>query len=191
MQGLHYELTFTSWVTYYDKLDDVIMDEIEFEELWNMHPPENNKIMMFGKLVTVRRFEQTYGKSYKFAGVDHPALPFPPIIQRYIDYLNSNGFNMNMALVNWYQDENDYISFHSDDERQIVNNTPIACFSFGATRRFQLKSIATKEITNTINLNNNSLIIMGGDCQKTHKHGIPKEKHKLGRRISITLRQFY
>ena len=30
---------------------------------------------------------------------------------------------------------------------------------------------------------------MGGTCQKTHLHSIPKRKNKT-RRISITLRQF-
>jgi alkylated DNA repair dioxygenase AlkB len=191
MEGIYYELTPESWVTYYNEIPfDMKMSSEQFEELWNLHPKDHDSIMMFGKLIPVKRYNQSYGLPYKFAGIDHPALPFPPIVKRYIDYLNENGFYFNSALVNWYSDGEDYIGFHSDDTRQLVKDSPIACFSFGETKKFQLKSIADNKITNNIMLNNNSLIIMGGLCQKTHKHSIAKGKSILGRRISITLRQF-
>lgn len=34
------------------------------------------------------------------------------------------------------------------------------------------------------------LIVMGGDCQKTHKHEVPKTSQLVGRRINATFRTF-
>ena len=34
------------------------------------------------------------------------------------------------------------------------------------------------------------LIVMGGDCQKTHKHEVPKTRQLVGRRINATFRTF-
>lgn len=34
------------------------------------------------------------------------------------------------------------------------------------------------------------LVVMGGDCQKTHKHEVPKTNQLVGRRINATFRTF-
>lgn len=34
------------------------------------------------------------------------------------------------------------------------------------------------------------LVVMGGDCQKTHKHEVPKTSQLVGRRINATFRTF-
>lgn len=99
-----------------------------------------------------------------------------------------------MCLVNWYRDGNDYIGFHSDDEKQIIDGTPIYSISIGAKRKFILKkrnNINDDCLDNyELDLENGSLVIMCGFCQKTHQHSVPKSKKDIGMRINFTFRAF-
>ena len=53
-----------------------------------------------------------------------------------------------MLLINWYMNGDDYISMHSDDEKQLVNNSPIVSISLGDTRTFILQNNETREKKN-------------------------------------------
>ena len=107
----------------------------------------------------------------------------------------------NMCLINFYRDGNDYIGFHADDEKQLVPNAPIYSISLGAIRKFRLKMksnmLNDNYATGTcgeddieFNLTSGSLIVMGGMCQKTHKHCVPKQKKVTEMRINLTFRAF-
>ena len=188
----------TSYIEYF-KLTENKCDNNKFELLWNLHPKEYHIIKIYNKIIKTPRWQQSYGLSYKFSGTINEAQEIPEIIQEYIDYANMleqkkadfDGNLFNMALVNWYLDGSHYISYHSDDESQLITNSSIYCFSFGQEREFLIKSNKYKNVTKIL-LENNSLVIMGGTCQKTHKHSIPKRTKKKcnQRRISITLRKF-
>lgn len=199
---------FKSWYRTF-KYDSSPADENEVDRLWALHPEEHAKIMMYGKLVPVPRWQQTYGtQSYKFSGVENAAIPIPPELQVYMDYANTTckpyfkhftTKSFNMAFLNWYNDGNHYIGAHSDDERQIVKNKNgealIFSISFGATREFVFEP-REKDIDYEISLDLShcSALLMGGLCQKTHKHTVPKIKGKkattVGRRINMTFRMF-
>ena len=180
-----------SWIDYY-------------QDAWNLQPAWWDELMALrpvgkrGVLFNnpVPRDLQTYGHSYKFSGKNHDALPIPPILQKFIDRATLiTGVHFNMALVNWYMDENDSISPHSDDEKEIAldsdgNTWPVACFSFGQERKFVMKSKQKGSRSVSFSLAPNSLVVMGGACQKTHKHSIPKSKVHCGVRISVTMRVF-
>jgi alkylated DNA repair dioxygenase AlkB len=103
----------------------------------------------------------------------------------------------NQCLVNWYEASH-YIAAHSDDERQLVDGAPIFSLSWGMCRRFKLtsrdksKSSSVKSLC--IDLDDGDLLVMGGTCQKTHKHEVPpipkKEQAISGSRINFTCRCF-
>lgn len=93
----------------------------------------------------------------------------------------------NFMLFAKYRDENDSISFHSDDEKFLGSNPTIASITVGSSRPFLLKNKHTKEIQQ-FNLNHGDLFIMQGNCQKDYLHSVPKQKQKLLPRISITFR---
>ena len=182
-----YNLTKKTWVKYYTH----IPIEINFEELWNIHPKNKAKVIIYGKEMKTPRWQQSYGRSYKFSGTVNESLKIPKIIEQYIDWANKNDKSegkFNMALVNWYENGEHYIGYHSDDEKQLIPNSPIYCFSFGVERDFILKNKKTND-KKIITLENKSLIIMGGTCQKTHKHSLPIRKKIKKKRISITLRK--
>ena len=183
-----------SWIKYFPFLPETLsLNEEQFEELWNLHPKEKGIVKIMGKEIETPRWQQAYGQSYAFSGTVNKALPFHPIILKYVNWANEQTKNekeeFNMALLNWYENGDHYIGHHSDDEKQLIQKSPIYCFSFGASRDFVLKNKITKENTK-VELENNSLIIMGGTCQKTHTHTLPKRKKVNEKRISITLRKF-
>ena len=95
----------------------------------------------------------------------------------------------NSGLINWYQPEH-YIGQHADDESNCVKNSNIASVSWGCTRRFRLTSKTHHSIT--LDLKDGDLVIMGGTCQKTHKHEIMKLRKKdiHKNRINFTFRSF-
>lgn len=185
---------FRSWYAYCILPDEIKLSQEEFEQLWDEQPKDPSTIILFGKTIEIPRKQQSYGIPYTFSGKVHTAKPCTPLIQKYIDYANTidnSPQQFNMAFLNWYANGESYIGFHSDDEPQIIKNSPIYCFSFGATRDFRFKDKNTGETILTVPLENNSLIVMGGDCQSTHKHSILKRLKVTSPRISITLRKFY
>lgn len=119
----------------------------------------------------------------------------------------------NGVLVNWYADGSHYIGAHSDDETQLAEGAPIFSVTWGATRKFRLlprkpsarkqqqqrttaatggfstAAAATSEKL-TLEVEDGDLIVMGGRCQKTHKHEVPKTSQLVGRRINATFRTF-
>lgn len=146
---------------------------------------------MFGKQVTIPRLVQSYGNSYAFGSKKYESAPVPEVLSDFLSYANTLGYGtFNQVLVNWYMSGSDSISMHSDDEKEIVRDSPIISLSLGATRTFAMRS-KDKKTTFNIKLNSGNLIVMGGKFQSELQHGIPKEKHVIAPRINITLRQLY
>jgi len=165
----------------------------EMKKLRDLKPEIRDEIKMYGKPVQVPRFQQTYGKSYKFRGMERKALPMPEIIEKYIDYCRLRSPSLNGTLVNWYPNGDYYIGAHRDNESDLIKGSEIFSFSFGASdRKFILTEIATKKKTE-IKMPHGTLLIMGGRCQETHKHEVPKSgktNFSNEMRINLTFRSF-
>ncbi|CAG8608251.1 10911_t:CDS:1 [Scutellospora calospora] len=151
---------------------------------------------IFGRQANAARLTCSFGstpdKVYRYSGtaakVD--SIEYPPsikIIQDKIESILDTKFNF--VLLNWYQNGNDYIGAHSDDEGGLVPQGVIACVSFGAPRTFKFQNKSDKKLVNKIVLENGSLIVMKGTTQQFWKHLIPKEKIIKDGRISLTFRQ--
>ena len=80
-------------------------------------------------------------------------------------------FRSNSVLANLYRNGQDYVSWHSDDEKELGKNPTIASVSFGATRRFLLRHRSNKDLeTVDLSLGHGSLLIMKGSTQHYWKH---------------------
>jgi alkylated DNA repair dioxygenase AlkB len=183
-----------SWYVSISKIpESIILNDEVFEELWNLHPPEFGEGMIFGKIRKFPRWNMSYGQDYKFSGKLNIARKINhSYLKKLVEWVSRHsGKDYKQILINWYQDGGHYIGWHSDDEKQLVKNSPIYSFSFGQGRAFKIKSIDGK-FNETMNMCNNSLIIMGGEMQKYYKHSVPKRAlSKVSkRRINITLRLF-
>lgn len=80
------------------------------------------------------------------------------------------------------------MSWHQDNESSIVEDSMIACLSFGAARRFHFKHLETRERITT-ELDSGSLLTMSGPIQRFWQHALPKSKKVSEARISLTFRK--
>lgn len=180
----------SSYIKYLNKIP--FDTTTHFDKIWSLKPEQKPTIRLFNKLIETPRYYNSFGKDYKFSNTNCISQEIPDVLKPYLNFCNENNddskYEYNGILVNYYDGPEHYIGYHSDDEKELVKNSDIYCFSLGDSRDFCLKSNKTKEVFK-IKLMNNSLVIMGGTCQNTHKHSIPKRK-KAKKRISITVRKF-
>ena len=175
-------------VDYYNKLNT----EIDWEIF---------KVLIYGKLINQPR-ETCYiandeRLSYTYSGVKRIPKPWTTTLMEIKSQLNlaavrefkiHTNSKFNAVLCNRYKDGNDYISFHSDDESDLVRDSFIASVSFGAPREFIFRSKFTDEPDKHILLEPGSVLFMGKNSQKKYKHSIPKDKSIKKSRINLTFR---
>jgi len=111
------------------------------------------------------------------------------------------------ALINFYDAaRGEYIGAHSDDERALVKDASVISLSWcskGHHRRFRFtarKGIGDALLPSwgaapgVLQLCDGCLVVMGGQCQRTHKHELMKPTKAIGEstghRINVTLRCF-
>ena len=100
----------------------------DFERVWNLHPPELGTVMIFGEIKKTPRYQVTYESNYRFSGVDHKSLPFPDepclkLLKLWVQ-AQEKKLKCNQMLINFYEDKNHYIGWHSDSEKQLVPKKP-------------------------------------------------------------------
>lgn len=153
---------------------------------------EFEQFRLFGKLCTAKCKRASYLRHYDFAGLRHPPIgSLPAQLEQMHEWIKVHYPRHNQCLLNLYDDDM-YLGQHADDERGMVPNEPILTFGFGATRAFRITR-NNKKVTD-VQSAHNSLIVMAGSMQKSHKHGIPpRSKRALpaGPRVSVTWRAFH
>lgn len=94
----------------------------------------------------------------------------------------------NISLA-YYRDGNDSVAFHGDRLGRLVDDAIVATVSVGEPRRFLLKpnGKAGGRSSLSFDLGWGDLFVMGGTCQRTWQHAIPKRSH-ADPRISIMFR---
>jgi alkylated DNA repair dioxygenase AlkB len=87
----------------------------------------------------------------------------------------------------YYRDGQDSVAFHGDRiARTMADATAVATVSLGARRRFLLRRNGGGGSLGW-ELGEGDLLVMGGTCQRTWQHGIPKVKG-AGPRIAVMFR---
>lgn len=184
-------LTEKSWIKIIPKF--YILTDEQFASLWNLMPQEPSYISIFGKRIRVPRMQSLFGETiYHFSGETvHPRKLKHPILVDILGKISDMEpkYKYNGVFANWYRDGNDYIGYHSDNEKDLNLVAPIYSISFGEKRNFRIKNIRTSEVKDYV-LDNGTLVIMGGNMQKEFKHSVPKSKVNNGKRINLTFRSF-
>ena len=128
------------------------------------------------------------GLSYSYSGVTHLPIPWTAeLLEIKARMERASSTTWNSLLLNYYRDGRDSMGFHADDEAELGLNPVIGSMSLGASRRFVLKHLATRETLN-FTLEHGSLLIMAGTTQHFWKHAIPKTAKPVGPRINLTFR---
>ena len=92
--------------------------------------------------------------------------------------------------LNLYRDGNDSVAWHGDRIARDRARATIAIVSLGEPRPFRLRpkgSDGTRATSVTYAAGNGDLLVMGGSCQRTWQHSVPKVR-RAGPRISVTFR---
>jgi len=152
----------------------------------------HDKSVIYGKEITTKRKVAWYGSkdfSYTYSGYTRIATPWieellalKQLIELYTDSM------YNSCLLNLYHSGEEGMAWHSDGEKDLVDNGSIACLSLGAQRRFDFKHKQSAE-KKQFDLPNGSLIEMKGETQKHWLHRIAPTKKVTEPRISLTFRQ--
>jgi alkylated DNA repair dioxygenase AlkB len=157
----------------------------------------NSHIKIYGKTILIPRKQVAYGDvgtSYTFSGTIvkaknwHDGSVISKIFLSLRDRLAKQfGIPFNFVLINRYNDGNEYIGYHSDDEKDLDKNPSIVGITFGSQRDFLFKSKTTGEVVK-LTLHNGSMVAMLYPTNAGWMHSVPKRKNVKHPRISLTFR---
>ena len=179
-------------VHYHPSIIEPSEADVFFERLTSEVPWQHDEVKMFGKTIVTARKVAWFGDAgldYTYSGKTKSPIPWSDLLLKLKKMTEEKtGHLFNSCLLNLYHDGSEGMSWHRDNESSIVKDSPIACLSFGAQRRFHFKHVETKERI-TLELEPGSLLLMAGETQTHWLHSLPKTKKVSKPRISLTFRQ--
>jgi alkylated DNA repair dioxygenase AlkB len=140
---------------------------------------------MYDGVVDVPRLLRWYGGGET---LPHPALTEARarLNAHYAGELGEEFVTAGMCL---YRDGRDSVAWHGDTQgRSATTDTMVAIVSFGSPRNLMLRPRAGGHETLRFPLGHGDLIVMGGSCQRTWEHAIPKTARPVGPRVSVQFR---
>jgi alkylated DNA repair dioxygenase AlkB len=184
-------LPYDGTVNYYGKIFTGTEATHYFDRLQETIDWKNDEAIIFGKKIITKRKVAWYGNqdfSYTYSNTTRLALQWTSAlleIKQLAENISKATFNS--CLLNLYHSGDEGVGWHSDDEKSLKNNAPIASISFGAERVFSFKHKITKE-TRGVALEAGSLLVMKDETQLHWLHSIPKSKKVSRPRINLTFR---
>jgi alkylated DNA repair dioxygenase AlkB len=164
-----------AWVEGADALFDRIVDTV---------PWQAERRRMYDRVVDVPRLHRFYGEGE----------PLPdPALERLRDALDEAyghelGERFRTAGLCCYRDGRDSVAWHGDTiGRGSFEDTLVAIVSLGATRRLLLRPRGGGR-ARRFELGSGDLLVMGGSCQRTWEHAVPKTARAVGPRVSVQFR---
>lgn len=152
-----------------------------FERLMSAVPWQAERRKMYDRVVDVPRLTKFYDE-------DEP-LPDEALVEAR-DALNAHygGDPLCTAGLCLYRDGRDSVAWHGDTiGRGAVEDTMVAILSVGTPRTLLLRPKGGG-VSLRHELGHGDLLVMGGSCQRTWEHAIPKTARPTGPRISIQFR---
>lgn len=139
---------------------------------------------MYDRVVDVPRLVSFYGED--------EALPDPALTQARVAlgeyYAAELGERFVTAGLCLYRDGRDSVAWHGDTiGRSATEDTMVAIVSIGAPRALLLRPRGGGSSIRH-ELGHGDLLVMGGSCQRTWEHSVPKTAKAVGPRISIQFR---
>jgi alkylated DNA repair dioxygenase AlkB len=180
------------WLAGADALFDCLLDSVP----WRAEERE-----MYQRIVAVPRLLSFYDEG---APLPHPVLE-QAREQLDAHYADELGEPFRTAGLCLYRDGRDSVAWHGDRiGRSRTEDTMVAILSVGAPRQLLLRPRPGGTPTGSApsgsaggtsdsgvlrhNLGHGDLIVMGGSCQRTWEHAVPKTSKPVGPRISIQFR---
>ena len=177
------ELTHGAWVDFlpgwYSGADDL------FTKLLKVVPWRAERRKMYDRVVDVPRLLCFYAEGEE--------LPDPLVTQardaldeHYQTELKERFVTAGLCL---YRDGRDSVAWHGDTiGRGSSEGTMVAILSLGTPRPLLLRAVGGGGQTIRYDVGHGDLLVMGGSCQRTWQHSIPKSARPTGPRISVQFR---
>jgi alkylated DNA repair dioxygenase AlkB len=163
------------WVTGADTL---------FERLMSVVPWRAERRHMYDRDVAVPRLLSFYSEDQ--------ALPDPALeeARRALDayYRRELGESLCTTGLCLYRDGRDSVAWHGDISGRRIPETIVAIVSLGTPRSLLLRPRTGGGGTLRHDVGHGDLLVMGGTCQRTWQHAIPKSARVTGPRMSIQFR---
>ena len=138
---------------------------------------------LFERLLAGTRFHSEQRLMYERV-VEVPRLyavldqdgPRPPVVRAMQQALSTRyGEQFSRVSLGYYRDGRDSVAFHGDYIARRLPQALVATVSVGAPRRFLLRRVAGGKSLSFF-LGRGDLLVMGGSCQRTWQHAIPKSR---------------
>ena len=159
---------------------DLLFERLAGNVVW-----QAERRRMYDRVVDVPRLLCFYGQNDQWPD---PVLEAArsALSRHYADEL---GEPFRTAGLCFYRDGRDSVAWHGDTiGRSAKEDTMVAIVSVGAQRTMLLRPRDGGAATVRQSLGPGDLIVMGGSCQRTWEHAIPKTDRPMGPRISIQFR---
>ena len=165
-------------------------DEL-FSALLHDVPWHAERRQMYDSVVDVPRLTSFYAAGEP---LPHPMLVAArdALSAHYADDLGEPFVTAGLCL---YRDGRDSVAWHGDRiGRSRDTDTMVAILSLGSPRTLALRprdggaGSGTTQKTLRFSLGHGDLVVMGGSCQRTWDHSIPKTADVVGPRISVQFR---
>ncbi|MDH6220955.1 alpha-ketoglutarate-dependent dioxygenase AlkB [Streptomyces pseudovenezuelae] len=155
-----------------------------FEQLAAEVPWRAERRTMYDQVVDIPRLLAFYGRD--------DALPHPVLDEARealsAHYATELREPFTTAGLCHYRDGRDSVAWHGDRiGRGAREDTMVAILSVGAPRDLLLRPVRGGESVRRP-LGHGDLIVMGGSCQRTWEHCVPKSTRAAGPRISVQFR---
>ena len=104
-------------------------------------------------------------------------------------YAESLGEPFRTAGLCLYRDGRDSVAWHGDTiGRGSTEDTVVAIVSLGTPRALLLRPRDGSGLVLRHDVGHGDLLVMGGSCQRTWEHAVPKSTRVTGPRISVQFR---
>jgi hypothetical protein len=97
------------------------------------------------------------------------------------------GLDLSAVSANLYRHGRDSVAWHGDTAGRYRDRTVVAIVSLGSPRRFHLRPKGGGASQRFLPAHGD-LLVLGGTCQRTFDHAVPKMAH-AGPRISVMFRE--
>jgi alkylated DNA repair dioxygenase AlkB len=151
-----------------------------FAHLVDVVPWQAHEVPMYDDVVTQPRLSAWWGAAAAGPWPDHVTPIAQALTQHYGVAFDSLGANL-------YRDGQDSVAWHGDRVYREQDTALVAVLTLGSARRFLLRpkgggaSVRLRPAPG-------DLLVMGGTCQRTWQHSVPKTASAVGPRLSVTLR---
>jgi alkylated DNA repair dioxygenase AlkB len=164
------------WITGADEL---------FARLAEQLPWHEERRRMYDRVVEVPRLLSYYGEGEP---APDPVLATARdrLSAHYAEELGEPFRSLGMCL---YRDGRDSVAWHGDRfGRGRTEDTMVAILSLGAPRTLALRERGGGGAVLRYEVGHGDLLVMGGSCQRTWEHAVPKTAKPVGPRISAQFR---